>query len=190
MQSINEHFISSGKLIKQSLSKLRDPISQAAKLISKTFNSGGKLLICGNGGSAADSQHFAAELVGHYLTERKPLPAIALTTNTSSLTAIGNDYGFDKVFSRQVEAYATKGDVLFCISTSGNSANVIAAAKTAKSLQIKTIGLTGNKGGKLKSHCDINLVVPTNHTPFIQEIHLVTIHTICDLVESALLSSI
>lgn len=187
---IDTHFLESSKLIKRSLSTLRHPILKSAQLITQTFKSRGKLLICGNGGSAADSQHFAAELVGRYLTERKPLPAIALTTNTYSLTAIGNDYGFDKVFSRQVEAYATKGDVLFCISASGNSANIIAAAKTAKSLQVKTIGLTGNKGGKLKSHCDINLVVPSSRTPYIQEVHLVTIHTICDLIESALFSSI
>ncbi len=187
MRNINNHFTLSSELIKLSLPKLRDPISQTAKLISQTFKAGGKLLICGNGGSAAESQHFAAELVGRYLKERKSLPAINLTTDTSALTAVGNDYGFDKVFSRQIEAHAKKGDVLFCISTSGNSANVISAATKAKSLKLKVVGLTGSTGGKLKSVCDVNLIVPSFNTPHVQEVHLVIIHTICDLVESSLL---
>ncbi|TSC88399.1 MAG: D-sedoheptulose 7-phosphate isomerase [Microgenomates group bacterium Gr01-1014_16] len=185
MRNIDDHFTASSKLIKQSLPKLRIPISQAAKLITQTFKSGGKLLICGNGGSAAQSQHFAAELVGRYQKERKAMPAIALTTDTSALTAIANDYGFDKVFSRQVEAVAKQGDVLFCISTSGNSPNILAAAKAAKSLQVKTISLTGN-GGKLKNLCNINLIIPSNKTPLIQEVHLVIIHTLCELIESSL----
>ncbi len=183
---IDTHFIESSKLIKRSLTVLRRPIQESVELITLAFKSGGKLLICGNGGSAAESQHFAAELSGRYLKERNALPAIALTTDTSALTAIGNDYSFVKVFSRQIEALAKPGDILFCISTSGNSANIIAAAKAAKSLKLKTIGLSGNKGGKLKALCDINMIALSNHTPYIQEIHLIAIHTICDLVESVL----
>lgn len=185
LAKIDTHFLESSALINRSLSTLRQPILKSAQLITQTFKSGGKILICGNGGSAAQSQHFAAELVGRYLKERKAMPAIALTTDTSALTAIGNDYGVDRIFSRQVEAYARKGDALFCISTSGNSPNVLKAAKTAKSLHVKTISLTG-ESGKLKDLCDINLIVPSIKTPFIQEVHLVVIHTICDLIESSL----
>ena len=185
INKINKHFLESSKLIKLSLVKLRRPLIQAANLISQTFKAGNKLLNCGNGGSAAESQHFAAELVGRYLKERKAFPAISLTTDTSALTAIGNDYGFNKVFSRQVEAIAKQRDVLFCISTSGNSPNILAAAKTAKLLQVKTISLTG-KSGKLKNLCDINLIIPSDKTPLIQEVHLIIIHTICDQVELSL----
>lgn len=180
---IDDHFLESSNLIKQSLTSLRDSIDQVAKLISKTFKSNGKLLICGNGGSAAEAQHFSAELVGRYLKERKALPAIALTTDSSTLLAIGNDYGFEEVFSRQVKAHAKPNDVLLCISTSGNSTNIISAAKVAKKIGVKVVGLSGNGGGKLKSFCDINLIVPSKHTPYIQEIHLIIIHTFCDLIE-------
>lgn len=183
---IDTHFIESGKLVRESLPKLKPVIFKSAGLIDKTFKLGGKLLICGNGGSAAQAQHFAAELTGRYLKERQALPAISLTTDTSALTAIGNDYGFDKVFSRQVQALGRAGDVLFCLSTSGNSPNILAVARTAQTLGIKIIGLTGNSGGKLKSLCDINLIVPSHKTPFVQEVHLVVIHVICDLIESSL----
>lgn len=147
-------------------------------------------MICGNGGSAADAQHLAAELVGRYLKERQPLAAIALTTDTSALTAIGNDYGFKMVFVRQLRALAKPGDILLCISTSGNSESVVAAAKWAKELKVKTISLTGNRGGKLKSACDVNLIVPSDSTPHIQEVHLAIYHVICDLVESTLVKNV
>ena len=182
---IDTHFLESSELIKRSLPTLKRPILKSTQLITRTFKSGGKLLICGNGGSAAQSQHFAAELVGRYLKERQAMPAIALTTDTSALTAISNDYGFSHVISRQLQALAKPGDVLFCISTSGNSSNVLKAAKLAKTLKLKTISLTGNSG-KLKNICDINLSVPSSVTPLIQEVHLVIIHTICDLIESFL----
>ncbi|MBU1165992.1 D-sedoheptulose 7-phosphate isomerase, partial [Candidatus Micrarchaeota archaeon] len=142
------------------------------------------LLICGNGGSAADAQHFAAELVGRYKKERKALPAIALTTDTSVITAISNDYGFEHVFSRQVEALSAGGDVLFLISTSGNSPNLLEAAKKAKTLGIKIIGLLGKGGGKLKSMCDHAIVIPSDNTPRIQEMHVLVIHMICESVEN------
>lgn len=185
---INKHFTESRKLTELSLIKLRQPIIQAADLISETFKNGNKLLICGNGGSAAESQHFSAELVGRYLKERRGLPAIALTVDTSSLTAIGNDYGYQTVFSRQVEAYAQPGDTLVCISTTGTAPNVISASKKAKSLKVRTISLTGCGGGILKSLCDINVIVPSKSIPHIQEIHLIIIHTICDLIEPYIVS--
>jgi D-sedoheptulose 7-phosphate isomerase len=144
-------------------------------------------LICGNGGSAAEAQHFSAELVGRYLKDRKAFPAMSLSTDTSAITAIGNDYGFEKIFSRQVESLARSEDVIVCISTSGNSVNVIEAAKMAKKIGVKVVGLSGNDGGKLKSFCDINLVVPSSHTPYIQEVHLIIIHSICDLIDSSLI---
>lgn len=183
-KKIDRHFLDSSKVVKLSLIKLRRPIYQAATLILEAFKNGHKLLICGNGGSAAEAQHFSSELVGRYLTERRALPAIALTTDTSSLTAIGNDYGYSEVFSRQVQAYAKPGDVLVGISTTGNSPNVVAAASLARSLKLKTIALSGFDGGKLKAICDINLIVPSRSVPHIQEVHLVVIHAICDLVES------
>lgn len=183
---IDSHFLESSELVKQSLATLRRPIIKAANLITRCFAGGGKLLICGNGGSAAQSQHFAAELVGRYLKERKPLPAIALTTDSSALTAIGNDYDFSKIFSRQLQALAKPGDVLVCVSTSGNSLNVLSAANQAHSLKLKTIAFSGFDGGKLKSICDINLIVPSHSVPHIQEVHLTIIHIICDLIESSL----
>ncbi len=162
-------------------------MNNVAKVIVQTYRSGCKLLICGNGGSAADSQHIAAELVSRFLIERKALDAEALTINTSSLTAIGNDYSFDQVFSRQVEAKGAKGDVLIGISTSGNSKNVIEAIKTAKEMEIKTIGLTGNNRdsliGRLSDYC---IHVPSSATPRIQEAHILIGHILCELIENEL----
>lgn len=163
---------------------LNDLILSAEKCISCIKNKG-KILICGNGGSAADSQHFATELVSKFQLERKGLPAISLTTNTSTITAIGNDYGFEKIFSRQIEAIGQKNDVLFAISTSGNSKNIMEAIKTAKKLNIFTIGLTSESGGKMKNKCDITLHVPSENTPRIQECHIMIIHIICELIEKA-----
>ena len=173
--------------VKESLSKAETVnIEKAAKAIIESLKSGGKLLVFGNGGSAADSQHMVAELVGRFKKERRPLAAIALTTNTSTLTAIANDYGYEAVFSRQVKALGSPGDVAFGISTSGNSKNVIEAIKKAKGIGLKTIGLIGAGGGKMKSECDISIIVPSGDTPRIQEAHLVVCHIICELIEEEL----
>lgn len=144
----------------------------------------GKILICGNGGSAADAQHFSAEIVGRYKKERKAMPAIALTTDSSILTAVGNDYGFEQIFARQVEALAKKGDALVIISTSGNSKNLVMAAKKAKEKGAYVFGLLGKKGGEVKKLCDFEITVPSDNTPRIQEMHCMIIHIICELVET------
>jgi D-sedoheptulose 7-phosphate isomerase len=163
-------------------------IAESVVMLVDAFSAGNKLLIMGNGGSAADAQHFAAEMVGRFMMERRALPAIALTTDTSALTAIGNDYGFDRVFSRQVEALAEPGDVVFGISTSGNSANIALAFKTARSRGCRTIGLLGKGGGTIQELVDIPLVIPSSATPRIQEGHITIIHIICDLLEKGLFS--
>jgi D-sedoheptulose 7-phosphate isomerase len=157
----------------------------AARLV-EIFNNSGKLLVMGNGGSAADAQHFAAEIVGRFKMERKALPAIALSTDTSILTAIGNDYGYDAVFRRQVDALACSGDAVVGISTSGNSPNVLKALEVARERGCYTIGLLGKDGGSIKGVCDLALVVPSSDTPRIQEGHITIIHIVCDLVEKAL----
>jgi D-sedoheptulose 7-phosphate isomerase len=160
-------------------------VEVAAKLCIDCLKNGNKILLFGNGGSAADAQHIAAELVGRYKTERKGLAAIALTTDTSALTAIGNDYGYDRVFDRQVEALANTGDVAIGISTGGSSANVTIALKLAKDLYCKTIGFSGRGGGEMNELCDINIVVPAQDTARIQEMHIVIGHTICHLIDLA-----
>ena len=159
-------------------------VSQAASAIAMSLKKGGKLLVCGNGGSAADSQHFAAELVGSYKKERKALPAIALTTDTSTLTSIGNDYGFERVFARQVEALGKKGDVLAALSTSGTSPNILAAIEAAKKQGMHVIGMTGQSGGKMKALCDLCICIPSPSTPRIQEAHITLIHAICEMIDS------
>lgn len=166
---------------------LTQEVEKVAKILTNAIQNGNKILICGNGGSAADAQHFAAELTGRYKKERKGLSAIALSVDTSALTAIGNDYGFEFVFSRQVEALAKSGDVLFGISTSGNSANVLNAAKVAKDLGAVVVGLSGRDGGALNQISDINLVMPDNDTPRIQELHILVIHILCDIIERSCL---
>ncbi len=168
--------------------KLAPQVAECARMLIDTLRSGQKILIMGNGGSAADAQHFAAELVGRFLLERRALPAIALTTDTSILTAIGNDYGFDDIFKRQVEALAKPDDLLIGISTSGNSTNIKRAFTAGKMLGVKTIGLLGRDGGELVSMTDLDLTVPSIETPRIQEAHLVMIHILCDLVEKGLFS--
>ena len=155
----------------------------AAQRCIDCLKNGNKILLFGNGGSAADAQHIAAELVGRYKTERKGLAAIALTTDTSALTAIGNDYGYHRVFDRQVEALANTGDVAIGISTGGSSANVINALKLAKNLGCKTIGFSGRDGGEMNDICDTNIVVPAQDTARIQEMHIVIGHTICHLID-------
>jgi D-sedoheptulose 7-phosphate isomerase len=161
-----------------------EQIEKCADVIFAAVSSGKKILICGNGGSAADAQHIAAEFVGRYETERRGLPAIALTTDTSALTALSNDYGFERIFSRQVEALASKGDVLISFSTSGNSPNVIAAVMKAREIGCKTIGLTGMDGKKLASLCDACILVPSRRTARIQEAHITIGHIWCEIIDS------
>jgi D-sedoheptulose 7-phosphate isomerase len=165
------------------LHNLTDEVASSAQLCLHCLKNGGKILIFGNGGSAADAQHIAAELVGRYKTDRKGLPAIALTTDTSSLTSIGNDFGYKHVFDRQVDALANKGDVVIGISTSGRSENVISALKLASKLNCVTIGFSGQDGGEMNKICNINLIAPSNDTPRIQEIHIIIGHTICHLID-------
>jgi D-sedoheptulose 7-phosphate isomerase len=165
---------------------LSDDIGWAADLVASAFAGGGRLLVCGNGGSAADAQHIAAEFVGRYLKERAPYSAIALNANSSALTAIGNDYGFDEVFARQVHAHGRAGDVLLAISTSGTSPNVLAAVAAAREVGMTVIALSGRDGGTLIDDCDVCLVVPVESTPRIQEMHILIAHVLCGLVEDAL----
>jgi D-sedoheptulose 7-phosphate isomerase len=184
--TIEQIFANSISVKQETLKKNLPQISQAAQAIIDALNAGNKLLFCGNGGSAADSQHIAAEFVGRFQKERAAWPAIALTTDTSALTALGNDYTFDIVFSRQLQALGKKGDVLIGITTSGNSKNVLEAVKTAKELGIKTIGVTGGTGGKLAPMCDIAIIAASPVTARIQESHLVIFHAICEVVENTL----
>jgi D-sedoheptulose 7-phosphate isomerase len=158
-------------------------IEQAVKAIIRTFRRSGKVILFGNGGSAADSQHIAAEFIGRFQKERRSLPAIALTTDTSALTALGNDYGFEVVFARQMEGLGRKGDVAICISTSGNSENVLRAMLVARKMGISTIALTGGTGGKMAPLADIKIIVPSKTTARIQESHICIAHCICELVE-------
>ena len=181
---ITEEFQKHIEASTKALPAMLDSIQQSAQLLVQCLKDGGKVLICGNGGSAADSQHFAAELTGRYKRERKGLPAIALSVDTSALTAIGNDYGYEFVFSRQVQALANKGDIIFGISTSGNSANVLNAFKIGKEIGCKNIGLSGRDGGVMNELCAINLIVPSNDTPRIQEVHILVIHALCDIIEN------
>jgi D-sedoheptulose 7-phosphate isomerase len=161
-------------------------IAETVSLLAKAFRAGNKLLVMGNGGSAADAQHLAAEIVGRFKMERRGLPAIALTTDSSILTAVGNDYGFDAVFTRQVEALAGPGDVVIGISTSGTSRNVKAALELARTRGCRTVGLLGRDGGTIAGLVDLPLVVPSCETPRIQEGHITIIHIVCDLLEQEL----
>jgi D-sedoheptulose 7-phosphate isomerase len=170
------------------LERLRDrehveAIVAAAELITASMRAGGKLLLFGNGGSAADAQHIAAEFLGRYLLERRALPAVSLSDNASTLTAIGNDYAFDEVFARQVAGLGAPGDVALAISTSGNSGNVLAGVAAARERDMRTIGLTGAAGGALAAAVDLCIAVPADETPRIQEAHTVVAHLVCELVE-------
>jgi D-sedoheptulose 7-phosphate isomerase len=170
--------------------KLGPSIEKAAGLISHSLKGGGKWMLCGNGGSAADAQHLATELVGRlYRLERRGLPAMALTTDSSTLTSVSNDYGFEQIFSRQVEAHARPGDVLMAISTSGRSPNVLAALSSARRLGCATIGLTGSQGGPMQALCDVLLKVPSDKAYHVQEAHIAIGHLCCFLVEKELLDS-
>ena len=166
--------------------ELSAPIVRLAERLIETFSIGNKLLIMGNGGSAADAQHFAGEIVSRFRMERPGLPAIALSTDTSIITAIGNDYGFERIFSRQIEALAVPGDAVIGISTSGNSPNVQKALEVAREAGCTTIGLLGKDGGSIKAVCDIPLIIPSNDTPRVQEGHITVIHILCDLIEQGL----
>jgi D-sedoheptulose 7-phosphate isomerase len=188
-QRILAHFQESADLKLRSAAALSQPISQAIDLMFAALSNGNKILACGNGGSAADCQHFAAELVGRFERERFPLPALALTTDTSIMTAVGNDYSYREIFSKQVQAFGQAGDVLLAISTSGNSANVLAAVEAALEREMRIVALTGKDGGalaKLLTDADVHINVPHARTARIQEVHLVTIHCICDGIDVAL----
>ncbi|MBM3315304.1 D-sedoheptulose 7-phosphate isomerase [candidate division WOR-3 bacterium] len=161
-------------------------VTAAARLVTSALRRGRKLLLCGNGGSAADCQHLAAELVGRFRLARRALPAVALTTDTSALTAVGNDLGFEQVFSRQVQALGQRGDVLLCLSTSGTSPNIIEAARVARKLGLKVVSLVGADSRRLAPLSDLAIRVPSRDTPRIQEIHALIGHVICDITEAAL----
>lgn len=165
---------------------LCEATAKAAGLCVASLRAGGKVMICGNGGSAADAQHWAGELVSRFYYDRPGLAAVALTTDSSILTAIGNDYGYERVFARQVEAIGVKGDVLFALSTSGNSPNVVAALEAAHAKGISTVGFTGQGGGKMAALCDICIRIPSSSTPRIQEGHEVLGHAICGMIEAAI----
>jgi D-sedoheptulose 7-phosphate isomerase len=188
-QRILDHFQESAELKMKSAPLLAQPISQAIELMFNALSNGNKILSCGNGGSAGDSQHFAAELVGRFERERFPLPAIALTTDTSIITAVGNDYSFNEIFSKQVQAFGQAGDILLAISTSGNSGNVLAAVEAALEREMRVVALTGKDGGKIAqmlTDADVHINVPHSRTARIQEVHLVAIHSICDGLDVAL----
>ena len=192
-QHVAEHFNESIQTKQQAAQVLTQPTAQAAELLFNTLANDGKFLICGNGGSAADAQHFAAEMTGRFEKERMELAAIALTTDTSALTAIGNDYGFDHIFSKQVRALGRTGDVLVGISTSGNSGNVIEAIKAAHENGMHVIALTGRDGGKiahLLKEGDVLLNVPYPRTARIQEVHILLIHAMCDCIDTMLTEGI
>ena len=182
---IKKIFEEHDEVLQSTKNQLDKLIKTASEILIDCFNKGNKVILFGNGGSAGDAQHISAEFVGRFVKERRPLPAIALSTDSSAITAIGNDYGFENVFERQVMALACKGDVLIGISTSGNSANVIKAINIGNSLQCKTIGLTGKDGGRMKNICDINIIVPNNVTARIQEMHILIGHIFCDLVDTS-----
>lgn len=184
--AVRRQLLDGARLREQVAVELAEPIAAAAERLIACLRDGHKVLLCGNGGSAADAQHIAAELVGRYTRERPGWPAIALTTDTSALTAIGNDYGYDRIFDRQVEALGRAGDVLIGISTSGNSPNVLAAVVRARSQGLYTVGFAGRDGGRLATTCDRCLTVPHAETARIQELHITLGHILCDLVEGAL----
>ncbi len=189
-QRIQQQFFDSADLKYAAAEVLARPIADAVSALVGSITAGGKVLACGNGGSAADAQHFAAEFVGRFERERPGLAAIALTTDSSVLTAIGNDYDFNSIFSKQVQALGAPGDVLLAISTSGNSNNVIAAIEAARAKEMIVIALTGHKGGRIRDlllETDVLICVPHERTARIQEVHLLTLHCLCDAVDLQLL---
>jgi D-sedoheptulose 7-phosphate isomerase len=192
-QRIQAHFQESADLKLKAAQLLAQPISQAVELMFTALSNGNKILACGNGGSAADCQHFAAELVGRFERERLPLPALALTTDTSILTAVGNDYSYNDIFTKQVQAFGQSGDILLALSTSGNSANVLAAVDAALERDMRIVALTGKGGGaiaKRLTDADVHICVPHDRTARIQEVHLLTIHCLCDGIDVALFGEV
>lgn len=177
----NEH-----QRVAEFLPQLTADVSKAVDVIRASLATGGKLLVAGNGGSAADAQHIAAELTGRFLREREPIPAIALHANTSALTAVGNDYGYEHVFARELAAFARPGDVLLAISTSGGSKNILRAIEEARRKRVTVIGMTGASGGVMRTACDLCLCVPSKSTARIQEMHITIGHAICELLEEGI----
>jgi len=186
MNMIQSEMNAHKETIEKTIETMQSHIYTACIIATETIKNGNKILLFGNGGSAADAQHIAAELSGRYKIERRGLPGIALTTDTSVLTAVGNDYGYDRVFDRQVEALARAGDLLIGISTSGNSKNVLRALSLGKNMGCKTIGFSGGDGGAMNEFCDVNLVVPSDDTPRIQEMHIMIGHIICQAIDDSL----
>ena len=189
-QRISFQFNNSIETKSKALAQMLAPIASAIEAIVDCLRAEGKVIACGNGGSAADSQHFAAELLNRFEREREPLAAIALTTDTSTLTSIANDYSYEEVFSKQVKALGRRGDVLLAISTSGNSPNVMEAVRVAHAKGVRVIALTGKKGGKMAAQLaadDIHLCVPSDSTARIQEVHLLTLHCLCDGIDALML---
>jgi D-sedoheptulose 7-phosphate isomerase len=174
------------KTVEESMRQIVPDVERAAKLVASALKKGNKVLACGNGGSAADSSHFMEELIGRYKENRRPLPAVALSGDGVFLTVIGNDFGYDHIFSRQVEALGQNGDVLAAFSTSGTSANVINAIKAARKKKMKVVLFTGEKGAPMRKQADIAIVIPTKETARIQEMHVVAYHAMCEYVDSAL----
>jgi len=182
-REIEQEIFSHIEIVNRVVSTMAVEIEEASELVVSTLENGGKILLFGNGGSAGDAQHISAEIVGRYKKERRGLPAIALTTDTSAITAIGNDFGYRYIFSRQIEALAQPEDLLIAISTSGNSENVIEGLKVGKQIGCSTLGLSGKGGGEMKKFCDITLVVPSDETPRIQEIHILIGHIFASMVD-------
>jgi D-sedoheptulose 7-phosphate isomerase len=186
---VASHFADSAQLKLDAAKLLPESIARGIELMAGSLRAGGKILACGNGGSAADAQHFAAELVNRFERERPPLAGLALTTDTSALTSIGNDYSFEQLFEKQLRALGRKGDVLLAISTSGNSANVVAAMRAARELGVGVVALTGNGGGKMAAALapgDVHICVPHKRTMRIQEVHLLALHCLCDGIDTLL----
>ena len=186
---VASHFADSARLTQEAAKLLAAPIALAIGVMSASLKAGGKVLACGNGGSAADAQHFAAELVNRFERARPPLAGLALTTDTSTLTSIANDYGYEQVFEKQLRALGRRGDVLLAISTSGNSASVLAAMRAARELGVQVVALTGNGGGKMAALLgagDVHICVPHTRTMRIQEVHLLALHCLCDGIDTQL----
>lgn len=183
MEMIHQEINAHKEVVEKTLMSLQSHIYTACIIATEALKNGNKIMLCGNGGSAADAQHIAAELSGRYSVERRGLAGIALTTDTSVLTAVGNDYGFDHIFDRQVEALAKEGDVVIGISTSGHSKNIVRALSRARHLGCRTIGLSGRDGGVMSEFCDINIIIPSDDTPRIQEMHIMIGHIICQAID-------
>ena len=184
-EMIQKEMLAHQEVIAKTIEMLQNQIYTACIIATETLKNGHKVLVCGNGGSAADAQHIAAELSGRYKSDRRGLPGIALTTDTSVLTAVGNDFGFERIFDRQVEALANKGDLLIGLSTSGHSKNVVRALSLAHHMGCKTIGLSGRDGGVMSEVCDLNIIVPSHDTPRIQEMHIMIGHIICQAIDDS-----